>query len=198
MQASLLSSPAARFALEDDYEYALVVNPAAEVCTMVAEEMQRFNMMYRQKTAAHTIPHITIARFFARQPMEETIIRYMLRITATHKTFGVMLNNYSCSPFNNIFIRVQQHEPFQQLFNALQPVDEYIQRCGYPAVTRIARPHINVAKKLQAQVYNKAVFDYAQRSFNAAFAVKELVLVKRRSHFDEFKQVNIFKLAANE
>ncbi|HWB28436.1 MAG TPA: 2'-5' RNA ligase family protein [Chitinophagaceae bacterium] len=198
MQTSLLRSRAQGFAIEEDYEYALVVSPTEDVNALVAEEMRQFYAAYKHKAATLTRPHIVVTKFFAKQAMEETIIRYMRRIAAMQKSFLVMLNNYSCNPVNNIFIRVQEQEPFKQLFDALAPVNQYIQRSGYPAATRIARPHIALAKKLQQQVYYKAIFDYSQKSFNASFIVNELILLKRRTHFDEFKQVNIFKLADNE
>jgi len=197
MQTGLLHRPALSFTMEEDYEYVLVVRPAGEVCTQVVEEMQQFYYTYKHKAALHAEPHIIIAKFFAKQPMEETIIRYMHRITSAQKSFMVMLNNYSSNPGNNIFIRVQQHEPFKQITDALAPVDQYIQLHGYPAAIRIARPRLDVAKKLQERIYEQAIYDYSQRTFNASFMVNELVLLKRRSHFDAFKHVNVFKLVAN-
>jgi len=198
MQTQLLRSPALGFAVEEDYEYILVVRPTDEVCNQVTEEMQQFYATYRHKAAINTKPHITVTRFFARQAMEETIIRYMHRITSTQKCFSVMLNNYSSNPGNNIFIRVQEHEPFKQLYNALAPVNQYIQRSGYPAAVRVVKPHLTVAKKLQQSIYNTAIFDYSQKLFCASFMVNGLVLLKRRSHFDAFTQVNVFKLAPND
>lgn len=198
MQTQFLTNPALGFAVEDDYEYLLVVRPTDEVCRQVADEMAAFYAVYRHKAALQNPPHITVTRFFARQAMEETILRYMHRITSVQPGFMVMLNNYSSNPGNNIFIRVQQHEPFKQLYDALEPVNQYIQRHGYPAATRVAKPHLDVAKKLQHSVYYKAIFDYSQKTFNASFMVNQLVLLKRRSHFDAFTQVNVFKLVAND
>lgn len=198
MQTQLLRRPAIGFAMEDEYEYVLVVRPTDDICSQVAGEMQQFYSAYNQKNTSQPNTHITIVKFFAKQAMEETIIRYMHRITSVQKSFMVMLNNYSCNPGNNIFIRVQEHAPFKQITDAFAPVDQYIQHQGYPAAVRFARPHIDVAKKLQERIYNQAIYDYSQRIFNASFMVNELVLLKRRSHFDAFRQVNLFRLMAND
>jgi len=184
--------------MEDEYEYVLVVRPTEDICSQLADEVQQFYSTYNQKNIVQQGTHITVVKFFAKQAMEETVIRYMHRITSVQKSFMVMLNNFSCNPGNNIFIRVQEHEPFKQLADAFAPVDQYIQRSGYPAAVRFAKPHVDVAKKLQERIYNQAIYDYSQRTFNASFMVNELVLLKRRSHFDAFRQVNLFRLAAND
>ncbi len=198
MQTQLSAKQPSRFVVEDDYEYILVVQPSDDVCTQVADEVERFYNTYQHKAALQLQPHIKLMRFFAKQDMEDTIIRYTHRITSTRQSFTVMLNNYSATPGTAIFIRVQQHGPFKQLADAFRAVDEYIQGSGYPAATRADKPHINIAKKLQQRIFNEAIFDYSQRIFNASFVVRELVLLKRRNHFEPFKMVNVFRLQDNE
>ena len=45
------------------------------------------SMIYKQKIAVKTKPHITIANFLAKESMEETLIRWIHRICSQHKSF---------------------------------------------------------------------------------------------------------------
>ncbi len=193
MQTQVLQEHPGRLGTRDDYEYLLVISPAAGVYDQLVEEKKQFYDTYKHEAAMWTKPHITVARFNAKEAMEDTIIRYMHRILSTHQSFSVMLNNYSGTPNDEIFIRVQQREPFKQLASALGAVDEYIQRSGYPAA-KFSAPHLSIAKRLQENIYNKAIFDYSQRIFNASFVVSELLLLKRQNKSERFKMVNVFKL----
>jgi hypothetical protein len=43
-------------------------------------------------------------------------------------------------------------------------------------------------------MYTKAMLDYSQRDFSGSFIVEEVLLLKRKSHNEEFKKINLFKL----
>lgn len=187
-------SPAAGFAMQEYYEYLLVVHPAADVYKQVMQEKQHFTDTYKEKVAVKTLPHITVANFLAREAMEETIIRYMHRITSTQESFAVTLNNYSGFPPHTVYVRVQDHQPFKQLAASLKAVDQYIKSNGCPPAKFITYPHLSIARRLKADVYEKAMFEFSQRTFYASFNVGELVLLKRQNQFDKCKQVNVFKL----
>lgn len=186
------------FGPRGDYEYLLVVNPAASVNEQLLDEKQQFYNIYKEKVAIKTKPHITVANFLAKESMEETIIRYMRRIISAKRSFRVMLNNFSGFPPHTIYVRVQQHAPFRQLAAELAAIDQYVRGYGYPAARFITNPHVTIARKLPEQVYNKAMLEYSQKIFHASFVVNELVLLKRQGQFDTCKQVNVFKLVPDE
>ena len=58
----------------------------------------------------------------------------------------------------------------------------------------ITRPHVALAHRLPADVYQQAEQVYAQKDFRASFEVKELVLLRRAHQFDVCKQVMVFGL----
>src|SRR5690242_11567771 len=89
------TAPALDFTMHGFYEYLLVVHPAADVYTKLMEEKTYFFETFKEKVAIKTLPHITVANFLAREQMEDTVIRYMHRITSTQKSFTVTLNNFS-------------------------------------------------------------------------------------------------------
>lgn len=178
------------------YEYLLVVHPAKDVYTKLLEEKQHFYNTYNEKIAIKTLPHITVANFMAREEMEDTLIRYMQRIFVAHKSFEVMLNNFSGFPSSHtVYVRVQEHEPFKQMAASLKMLEPYIKDNGCPKPSFKPHPHLTIARRMQERVYDRAVLDYSQKTFHALFKVGELVLLRRRSQYDKCEQVNVFKLA---
>ena len=106
-----------------------------------------------------------------------------------------MLNNYRSFPNSKtIYARVQSHEPFKQLAASLKVIDDYVRSCGYPRAILISHPHMTIARKLPQHIYEKAVMDYSQKTFNTRFAVNELILLKRRNQYDKCQQLAVFKL----
>lgn len=176
------------------HEYLLVVHPGQDVYNQVMTEKQNFFDTYKEQVAIKAKPHITVADFLADEEMEETIIRYMRRIFSTQKSFNVTLNNYSGFPEHTVFARVQDHQPFKQLASSLKVIDQYIKSNGCPPAKLIKHPHITIARRLKQNVYEKAMFEYSQKTFYASFDVTELILLKRKNQFDKCQQVNVFKL----
>ncbi len=175
-------------------EYLLVARPDASVDAQIMEEKQFFSAHFTAPAAANTKPHITIASFLAGEAMEETIIRWMHRIISSKKSFRVTLNQYGAYRPHTIYLRVQDHEPFQQLAKELKVVDQYIRGYGCPEMQLVTNPYLPIAGKLEQTTYSEAVKWYAEKTFHASFSVKELVLLRRINPFDNCKQVNVFGL----
>ena len=178
-------------------EYLLVVHPDDDVYTKVSAEKQRFNVQYSQG-AVKAKPHITVGSFMAREEMEETLIRWIQRVSSQQKSFPVALNNYSGFPEHTIYLRVQDHQPFKQLATQLKVIDSYIRSNGYSPVKLINRPHVSIARRLSQDVYEKAMVDYSQKTFFELFTVRELVLLRRAHQYDTWKVINIFRLLPGE
>ena len=198
MEQEVAQSRAAFNNFKGMHEYLLVVHPDDEVYNKVTAEKQNFYDQYRQKISVKTKPHITVANFTAREEMEETLIRWIQRISSQQKSFPVALNNYSGFPPHTIYLRVQDHQPFKQLATQLKVIDSYVRSNGCPAVTLINRPHLSIARRLPQDVYEKALIDYSQKTFCESFMVHELVLLRRAHQFDPCKVINIFRLLPAE
>jgi 2'-5' RNA ligase len=174
-------------------EYLLVANPEAGVGQLLMEEKAQFINSYRQKD--DELLHITVASFLAKEELEETLLRWMHKVISTHKSFKVALNNYSGFPnANTIYLRVQDHLPFKQLAKELKVIDELVRANGLPKAHLITNPHLTIARRIDAAVYEKAMMSYSKKEFHAEFEVKELLLLKRTHQFDSCKQVNVFRL----
>lgn len=194
METGLVRNQVFSKPVQQYYEYLLVAHPDDAVYEQVMEEKRWFTQQYRQAVAEKTKPHITVANFLAREEMESTIMRWMHRIIQNRQSFTVTLDRYSGFKPHTIYLRVQDHQPFQQLAKELQVVDQYVRGNGCPEMKLITRPHVTIARRLPAEVYQQAEQVYAQKDFHASFEVKELVLLRRAHQFDACKQVMIFGL----
>ena len=176
------------------YEYLLVAHPDETVYARVMAEKEFFTARFQTPVAVKTKPHITVANFLAMEPMEETIIRWMHRVISTKKVFRVTLDQYGAFRPHTIYLKVQDHQPFQQLAGELKVVDQYVRSYGCPEMKLISNPHLTIARRLEKTTYQEAMTVYAEKSFHAAFDVKELLLLRRQHPFDSCKQVNVFRL----
>ncbi len=196
MEQQLFFSSGLEFGPPKFFEYLLVVHPSQEIFNLIKAEKENFSSDYNVSIAKKTLPHITIANFLAKEPMEETLIKWMHKIISLHKSFNVMVNNFSGFPSSSktVYARIQDHVPFKQLATSLKKINEYINDNGFPNAKLINHPHMTIARSLQQQVYEKAIMDYSRKTFNASFVVDELILLKRQNQYDKCKQISVFKL----
>jgi 2'-5' RNA ligase len=194
----LIQASVTRMPTQQLYEYLLVAHPDEEVNNKLKTEKRLFFETYKEKIAVATQPHLTIANFLATEAMEETLIRWMQRICREQRSFAVTLNNYSGFPPHTVYVRVQNELPFKKLAKALKVIDEYIRMNACPPAKFITKPHVSIARKLPAEVYEKAMRDYSQKLFHETFMVNELILLRRKYQFDSCKVINVFQLPAAE
>ncbi|MDB5191475.1 MAG: 2-5 ligase family protein [Segetibacter sp.] len=176
------------------YEYLLVVQPGSPVNEKIKKEKESLTKSYHEKITVKTQPHITVANFLAREPMEETVIRYMERIFSMQRSFEVAFNNYSGVPPHTIYLRIQNPEPFKQINTELKVISNYVSSCSCPPVRLVSNPHLTIARRLPETDYLKAMMEYSQKTFHEKFIVSELVLLRRSSQYDECKKVHVFRL----
>lgn len=175
-------------------EYLLVAIPDTQVCNQIMQLKQNFYDKYGQNITLECKPYVEVAKFMAREEMEETIVRYMQRILKHQENFKATLNNYSGLPPHSIYLRVQNAEVFTKLARQFNAVDNYIHSCLCPPVIPVKKPLILIARRLSELVYQKAMMDYAQKSFHESFTVNELVLIRRSHEYDTGKAVTVFRL----
>ncbi|MEP6751018.1 MAG: 2'-5' RNA ligase family protein [Bacteroidota bacterium] len=176
------------------FEYLLVGHPDTSVNNKIMEQKQQFYNDYQEKISIKTKPHLTVANFLASEAMEPTIIKWMQRICGSQQSFTVTLNNYSGFPPHTIYLRVQNPLPFQQLAKQLKTVDDFIRASACPPAKLITKPHLSIARRLPEQVYNKAMAEYAQKTFHESFMLDELLLLRRQHQFDSCKTIQVFRL----
>ena len=177
------------------WEYILLANPGEEVSKKIMAEKKYFEDKYDTEIATKTLPHITIANFLAKEILEDRIGRLLQNICNQHYSFTVALNNFSGFPVKEIFIRVQNPQPFQRMANGLQALDDMLQTNDCPPLQLPAKPHMPIARQLDEEIYNIAVKEYAAREFFDQFTVDKLTLLKRDSRYKKWQHVNYFYLS---
>ena len=195
MEQALTSSAVTGFPLSQRFEYSLVAPCNDEIFLRIREEQQKFLVDYEVQRSKTPAPNFIIANFLASEEMEETVIRWLRRIISEQRCFSVMLNNYSGVPSHSIYARVQDNSPFKQLTQALQVIDQYVRSNGCPPAKLVSNPNIAIAGKLPREIFEKAIRDYSRKTFYALFAVTALHLLKRKTDYDEYRQVSVFKLS---
>ena len=174
-------------------EYRLVIYPDAEVYSKVMAEKRRFYIKYGADTALKCFPYIMVARFYAREGMEATLIRWIQRICSLYNGFQLALNNYSGFPDHTIFLRIQNPQPLTQLSQQLKAIEHYIQLPVAQQGKNIQPFYLSIATELAADIYRKAMPAYSRKTFHACFYAQEMVLLARDHPFAVHKTVTVFR-----
>jgi hypothetical protein len=177
------------------YEYFIVAYPDSLVQYRIREETQIFQDRFGLGQPADAKAFLLIANYFAKEVMEETLIRWLENIARLKNSFTATLNNFSASPPGTIYLKVQEPAPFIQLANSIKMIDSFVQANDCPPVQLIKRPMITIASGLPEHLYETAVHEYDGRIFNASFIIEKLALIKRESHNDPFQLVYSFSLS---
>jgi 2'-5' RNA ligase len=178
------------------WQYMLLANPSKEVDEKARLEKTYFENEYGAKIATRTLPHITIANFLAKERMEALVCRWTQNACNQQYRFTVTLNNFSGFPAHAIFIRVQNPAPFRQLADNLKAIDRLLDTNDCPRLQLVTKPHLSIARRLEKEVYEKAIIEYAQRSFSETYILDKLTLLKRNSRYKKWQHVTHFYLPA--
>jgi hypothetical protein len=174
-------------------EYVLVALPCEEVSEMVNAERVSFCESYGHNPSMQVKPHIALASYFSTERMEERLERWIQNICNLQKSFTVTLNNYSGFPPDTIYLRVQETAPFARLSNSLRILDGFMEMNDCPSIQFVPKPYMTIARQLPQYIYEKALSEYAQKSFHESFKVGRLALLKRDVYM-RYQLINTFIL----
>lgn len=176
------------------FTYQLVAKPNALLADCIKDEQHWFFDDYLEGKRNQEEPVLTFCSFSAFPEMEETINRWLQRICCQQAAFSANLVNYGGFPPQSIFMRAQPSAALDQLSKGLKAICDYVVQCGCPAPRIYAQPRLFIAQNLPEPVYNKALFNYAQRDFKAEFLVEELFLLKRQFALEPLTKSAFFRL----
>lgn len=173
--------------------YQLMAYPDAVTGAGIQAEQQYLVRRY-QTILPEQPTGILVAQFMAREEMESTLIRWMHRIISTQTSFRVSMAGFGALSSKQLYLRIQEQQPFQELATALQVVDQYIRSYDCPPVKRYTHPYLPLTQKIADHVFGELVNEYASRKTDLSFEVKELLLVRRSHEQDTGRQINLFRL----
>lgn len=177
--------------------YLLVIHPDEHISSKIMYEKELFYDQYKQDVAIKIKPQITIAQFMAREMMEETLIRWIQKICLLQKSFSVTIANFGSIPEHTVYLKIENVQPFRQLTNQLHILDSFFESNNCPPAYMEPIPRFTIAPNLPLYIYNKAVSDYANRSFHESFLVCKLMLYKLDDEAGCNRLVNTFTLPAH-
>ena len=176
------------------WEYMLLANSDEAVLQKIIAEKKYFEDRYETNIAVKTLPHIVIASFLAKEIIEDRICRLLQNVCNQNYSFTTALNNFSGLPPHAVFLRVQNIQPFKQLHNGLQALDNLLITNDCPPLKIVDNPHMSIARQLPEEIYNEAIKEYAQRDFHELITVDKLALLKRENRYGKWQHVNYFYL----
>lgn len=200
MLAGLVSTKsAAQWMGPDLFEYSLIALPDTGAVKRIREQREEFGREFNTGVGYHAKPHLLVARFTAREPMEETFSKWIHRICMLQHAFMITLNNYSGFSPHTIYLRVQDPAPILRVGAQLKVIDSFLESSGCSPVKLVTKPYLSIARQLAEETYARAIRAYSQRIFHDSFMVEELQLLRRAYPSDPCKTISVFRLppAAN-
>ncbi|MCW3073278.1 MAG: 2-5 ligase family protein [Flaviaesturariibacter sp.] len=177
------------------WEYLLVANPDKPVNQILEQEKKEFFRHYGAEVAIKTKSHITVANFLAKEAMEATLTRWIENICSRQQRFTVTLNRFKGLPPSVIYLHVKDAKPFHQLAKGLTAIAPFIQSSDCPPLKVVSSPHLTIARRLDENIYQKAIQIYTHRAFHASFSVTHLTLLRRSGEYGKCTILDNFYLA---
>ncbi|MBC6491047.1 hypothetical protein ACFSQD_15205 [Flavihumibacter stibioxidans] len=139
-------------------------------------------------------PGMLLARFYAREEMENTLLRWLNRVAGQQESFPVLFNNYGSMPACPLYIRVQDPGPFRMLAENLRVIDAWLKGNDCPAITLFHHPRLPLMDRLDEQKAMEILLEFSGRCFRAEMELEELILVSRVAGEERERMVSRLRL----
>ncbi|MCU0374671.1 MAG: 2'-5' RNA ligase family protein [Chitinophagaceae bacterium] len=71
-------------------------------------------------------PNVLLGTFSAAERMEDTLLRWLFRISGNHEPIELILNNFGSLPPVWVYLRIQEVAPLRKLADAIRAIDPYL------------------------------------------------------------------------
>ena len=179
-------------------EYRLVIQPSGEVCRNWSEESEYAGSLYGKKEFRFSRPEIVVARFDAKEELEELLLKWFRNVVCQTAAFPVLLNNYGSMPGFPLFIRVQDSTPFRPLIYGLKMLSGVLEDNGCTGIRFFQSLRLPIADHINKNAELEILLDYSGRSFRAEMEVNEVLLIRNDPAVNSDKMVSRLKLLPAE
>jgi len=188
-----MMTPGIANAFQDGYEeYLIGGQPDKLTIEEVDREKKKFTDLYGGMDSFPVSAFIPFAILYAREHMEDTMVRWIQNICNLHAPITVTLNNYSGIPPHTIYWRIQEPQPMIQLGLRMKILDVFSESNNCPPIQLIKKPNLILAEGLSEVVYKSAISEYAQKTFHTSFRIERLMLIKKDWNVKGGRLVNTF------
>lgn len=178
-------------------KYAVVAYPNAEAQAKIDVEKKLMAGVYPLAPRPGERPCITIAGFWAKEMMEDTLCRWIRNICRLQPSFRAALNNFSSFPPHTVYLRLQDPQPFLHLSHQFKMLDAFMESNECPPVELTTRPCLPLAEGLPEAAYQQLINEYAHKTFHEVLTVEKLALLKWGETGEAPQRVDTFTLQAS-
>lgn len=176
------------------HTYEIRVNLPVEVRNAAAEAIRVLENGHKQKLLKLAAPAILLARFHAREEMENTLIRWINRIIGAEEGFQFAFNNYGSIPAQPLYWRIQDNGNFRQLAERLRVLDGWMQGNGCGPVQLIHSPRLLLVEEMDSSVERQIQLEFSSRCHHLEMELRELELMRCDAWSNRFQLVSRFPL----
>lgn len=180
---------AARKVTTKAYVYLLIITPPREESKRIMRIKQQLAGTLNSGISL-SLPHITLAQYFADEENEEAIIRSMRRVAARYSPFPIQLGNYGHFPRHTVYIKVASDDVLPCLSADLRHA------IGKRLITHIenrkphflSKAHITIVRRLSRIDWCSAVRLLRRLSYQSAFTSYGMCLLKWLPEENRYRQ----------
>lgn len=152
---------------------------------------QEISEEYNTRHALKSPPHITLQRPFKRAESFEKEMNTALKAFAASQTsFKVLLQGYGAFPPKVLYIKIDDHRPFEAIHKDLNSVLKHQLNFTDKELNPKIHPHLTLAHRdLDEKHFNRAWKKFKTLKFEATFTAKCLFLLKHNGkNWDIFQE----------
>lgn len=165
--------------------YFIALLPPDEIKEDVRELKLIMKKRYDASHALKSPAHITLQMPFRREEEMESEMVDSLQEFASHQTkFTVNLNGFDAFPPRVLFIKVENHDPIQNLHSNVNTFLTESLQFADDEVKHELHPHITIATRdLNKAAFHNAWSEFEGREFQTSFEINSLTLLKHNGKY---------------
>jgi hypothetical protein len=135
---------------------------------------------------------ITLGSFDAEDRMEDTLFRWLNRISGNHEPLELVLNNFGSLPPVWIYLRIQEMAPLRKLADAIRAIDPYLTGNAQKPFLPAGRWQVPLFGHLPVQQQMRLSELFARKEYHKKISVNVLQLEKKQS--GRWQRCGMFRL----
>ena len=164
-----------------DYLYFIAVVPEEENLRVALHQLKlEISTTYSTYHALKSPPHITLQRPFKRdESFEKEILTALKKFAASQTPFNVLLKGYGAFPPKVLYLKIDDHTPFESIHQELNLVLKHQLRFSDKELNTKIHPHLTLAHRdLDEKNFSRAWKKFKSFKFEAAFTAQNVYLLK--------------------
>jgi len=162
------------------YEHLLLLSPDPKVNAGIMEIKSAYNENYGLASAIKSKPHITLANFGQFESMEKPLVNDFEKLAKAIPPTTIKLSGFGQFNHRTIYVKVLKNKPIARgvmamrlrLSKKLNALDTF-----KPSFSN--NLHLTIARNIAMPQFEQAWEEWGQRRYNASFAAKGMLLMKR-------------------